>query len=234
MINYEKWSNTLPTAVKKDNENKNFNSDPNKWINTIPKKNTKMSLGKFSITLVFFIIGLALVSVIKNKTRNLQKEINNLQASINQIETDLYNATIDHEVLTSPENISLLAEKHLETKLIHYEKSQIKQFSDKSQDLDLNEIKKESKSQKKLKTLVTKKIEEKKIELEKLKQIYNKPKEIPGEAKILLTKKIEKKKLELKQLYNNPAEVITVKKLQQWGTVQLVKAFLGIPIIPGK
>ena len=73
-----------------------------------------------------------------------------------------------------------------------------------------------------------------KIELEKLKQIYNKPKEIPGEAKILLTKKIEKKKLELKQLYNNPAEVITVKKLQQWGTVQLVKAFLGIPIIPGK
>ena len=198
MINYEKWTNTLPVAIKKDNDNKNFNSNPNKWINTIPKKNTKISLGKFSITLVFFIIGLALVSVIKNKTRNLQKEINNLQASINQIETDLHNATIDHEVLTS------------------------------------NEKKKESRSKNKVKTIVTKKIEEKKIELQKLKQIYSKPQAIPGEAKILLAKKIEKKKLEIKELYNNPRETISVKKLQQWGTIQLVKAFLGIPIVPGR
>ena len=43
---------------------------------------------------MFFVICLALVSVIKNKTRNLQKEINNLHASINQIEIDLHNATI--------------------------------------------------------------------------------------------------------------------------------------------
>ena len=122
----------------------------------------------------------------------------------------------------------------METQFIHYEKSQIKQFTDKKNNLDINEIKKESRSKNKVKTIVTKKIEEKKIELQKLKQIYSKPQAIPGEAKILLAKKIEKKKLEIKELYNNPRETISVKKLQQWGTIQLVKAFLGIPIVPGK
>ena len=31
--------------------------------------------------------------------------------------------------------------------------------------------------------------------------------------------------------YNNPKEIITKEKLQRWGTIQIVKAFLGIPII---
>ena len=234
MINYEKWTNTLPAAIKKNSNNEKYSSDPNKWVDTIPKKNRKLSLGKLSASIVFFVICLALVSVIKNKTRNLQKEINNLHASINQIEIDLHNATIDHAVLTSPENISLLAKKYLEAELIHYEKSQIKEFSDKKLDAVMNETIKENKSHKKIRTVVVKKIKEKKKELKKLKQMYNEPREIPNEAKVLLVKKIEKKKLELKELYNNPTEIINVKKIQQWGTIQLVKAFLGIPIVPGK
>ena len=42
------------------------------------------------------------------------------------------------------------------------------------------------------------------------------------------------KRTTLKELYKNPKELINPKNIQQWGTIQLVKAFLGIPIIPGK
>ena len=38
----------------------------------------------------FFIIGLIFVSLIKNETRNLQKEISNLQASIKNLNLDLH------------------------------------------------------------------------------------------------------------------------------------------------
>ena len=48
------------------------------------------------------------------------------------------------------------------------------------------------------------------------------------------TKKIEAKKIELKELYNSPKETITVDKFQKWGVIQLVKVFLGIPVVPGK
>ena len=49
-----------------------------------------------------------------------------------------------------------------------------------------------------------------------------------------VTNKIEKNKESIKKIYNNPKEIITKEKLQRWGTIQIVKAFLGIPIIPGK
>ena len=55
---------------------------------------------------VLFICGLLFVSVVKNETRNLQKEINNLEANINLIKFNLDQAILDHEVITSPENIS--------------------------------------------------------------------------------------------------------------------------------
>ena len=42
------------------------------------------------------------------------------------------------------------------------------------------------------------------------------------------------KKEELKNLYENPKEVITAKKIQQWGAIQFVKLVLGVPVIPGK
>ena len=37
---------------------------------------------------------------------------------------------LDHDVITSPENISLLAKIHLDNDLIHYKKSQIYQLKD--------------------------------------------------------------------------------------------------------
>ena len=57
---------------------------------------------------------------------------------------------------------------------------------------------------------------------------------IPREIKSQVVKKVEKKRTLLKKLYSEPKETINLKKNQQWGTIQMVKAFLGIPIIPGK
>ena len=79
-----------------------------------------------------------------------------------------------------------------------------------------------------------KKIEEKKAELQTLKKLYSEPEKIPGEIKVQLTKKIEKKKQEINKLVNEPEQVITAKRLQKWAGIQVVKVFLGIPIIPGK
>jgi hypothetical protein len=67
-----------------------------------------------------------IVSAVKNETRNLQKEINNLQASINITQFNLDRATLDNEVLTSPENISRLAKEYLYSDFRVYKKSQIK------------------------------------------------------------------------------------------------------------
>ena len=49
-----------------------------------------------------------------------------------------------------------------------------------------------------------------------------------------ISQKITIKKEELKSLYENPKEVITGKKIQQWGAIQLVKLILGVPVIPGR
>ena len=120
-----------------------YKLDSNRWISTLPNKRCRYNTlnqirrqinpgKKYSLTIILFIIGLIFVSVIKNETRNLQKEINNLQASINNLKLDLHQATLDHEVITSPENISRLAKEYLETDLVSYKKSQIKTIKQKT------------------------------------------------------------------------------------------------------
>ena len=52
-----------------------------------------------------------------------------------------------------------------------------------------------------------------------------------------LTKKdhvIFQTKTGLKRLYSDPKNTIDLPKVQKWAAVQIVKAFLGIPIVPGK
>ena len=131
MIDHGRWIGTLPVIKNKDSDHTTFGTNPDKWTDTIPKKKNKNGVKKFSMTLVIFVIGLILVSTIKNKTRNLQKEINDLQASISDLETDLHKASLDYEVITSPGNISHLASKYLETELVYYKKSQIKELLEK-------------------------------------------------------------------------------------------------------
>ena len=72
------------------------------------------------------------------------------------------------------------------------------------------------------------------MELKKLQEIYSEPEKLPEEIKIQVAKKIKNKKAEIKQLYSNPKDTINTTKIQKWAVVQVVKVFLGIPIIPGK
>ena len=244
MINEERWINSIAKVNTRFREGMN-QLDHNRWVNTIHKKNTYDSFNsfkKYSLMGILFVCGLLFVSVIKNETRNLQKEINNLQTAINVLKFDLDQAILDYEVITSPENISLLAKEYLSTDLVFYKRSQIKQLNGETKTfIKVNKIEKEKINKKKNKNLTTniksqvaKRIEKKKTEIRKLQQLYSNPKSVPGEIKTQVAKKIEEKKIELKNIYQSPKDIITLEKAGKWGVIQVVKAFLGMPIIPGK
>ena len=235
MINQDKWIKSLPG---KNNNISNISNELNhdKWINTIPKKNTTNSFQKYSLMTALFIFGLLSVSVVKNETRNLQKEINNLESSVNIIRYNLDQAILDNEVITSPENISLLAKEYLNIDLASYKRSQIGNLTEKTDKFSkINNTKvKENNLSKNVKLKVKTSIEKKKKEIEKLQALYSNPKLIPNEIKKKVGYQIRQKKTELKNIYRSPKDAETLKKVTQWGVVQIVKAFLGIPMVPGR
>ena len=239
-----RWVKTLPASNIKSAQEK-YDLDSNRWINTLPKTietNESNSIKKYSLTIILFAVGLMLVSVIKNETRNLQKEINSLQASVNNLQFDLHQTILDHEVITSPENISQLAKKYLETDFVFYQKSQLRQLNeaieisnkliDQKNEETIGEKNKDLK--KKIKLKITKKIERTKTDLKKLQEIYSQPEKLPDHVKMKISQKIEKKRIELKTLISDPQGMITIEKMQKWGAIQVVKLFFGIPVIPGK
>ena len=63
---------------------------------------------------------------------------------------------------------------------------------------------------------------------------YSTPEKLPGEIKLQVVKKIETKREELKKLASDPHSIISSKKMRRWTGLQIVKAFLGMPIVPGK
>ena len=247
MINQDKWLNSL-NIVK---ENPNL-INHRIWTNTIPKANTIPkkkkfnSIKKYSLIVTLFVCGLLFVSVIKNETRNLQKEINNLETSVDIIKFNLNQAILDNEVITSPENISLLAKKYLQSDLAPYEISQIKSLNDKNEIFfKVKKTKNKTVLRKKIKNIptdikeeVVQKIGQTKTEIRKLQELYvylyNDPKSIPGEIKTQVAKKIKEKKVKLKNIYDSPKDKDTLKKYQGWAVVQIVKLFLGVPIMPGR
>ena len=85
-----------------------------------------------------------------------------------------------------------------------------------------------------IKLKMTKKIEEEKTKIQKLKMLYSLPKSIPDEIKTQVAKRIKEKKVELENIYHAPKGVITLERSGKWTVVQVVKAFLGMPIIPGR
>ena len=241
MINQDKWISSLPGKnVKLSNTTNQLDHD--KWINTIPKKNTYNPFQKYSLMTILFVCGLLFVSVVKNETRNLQKKINNLEASVNVIKFNLDQAILDHEVITSPENISLLAKEYLDINLASYKRSQIKQLNDETKNFTkINKIKKEKINKKKEKNLsanikskVINEIDKKKKKIRKLQVLYSDPKSIPGEIKTQVAYQIKEKKTGLKNIYRSPKNIETLEKVGRWTVVQVVKAFLGMPIIPGR
>ena len=240
MIDHNKWINTIPTSNKKL-DNQKYDLDHDRWLETIPKQKSNNATKKISIILVAFVFGLIFVSAIKNETRNLEKEINDLHALINSIKTDLHQATLDHEFITSPENVSDLAKKYLETDLRHYKISQINLLNKDQSSKNFKEIKKAKLESKQNKTLsskinmeIAKKVEAKRDGIKKIKKLYSEPDTIPDEIKNQITKKVKEKKVALLNIYKSPSDVITLENVQRWGVIQVVKVFLGIPIVPGR
>ena len=121
-IDPSKWTITVPNKSLNDIKEK-YEVANDKWIETLPKKKKNGLFGKYKFVTFLFIIGLIFVSVIKNQTRNLQKEIDELQASIKNLRSDLHKSTLDYHVITSPENISTLANEYLEGDFNFYKKS---------------------------------------------------------------------------------------------------------------
>ena len=241
MINQDKWIGSLPKFNKKFDEGIN-QLDHDKWTSTIPKKNTNNSLKKYSLLTVLFVCGLLLVSVVKNKTRNLQKEINNLEASVNLLQFNLEQEILDNEVITSPENISYLAKEYLNTEFVPYKRSQIEKLNYNNEKFTaVNKIKTKTinnqnkkKLSKNIKKHLAKKIDKQKIKVKKIHKLYSDPKKIPKEIKKKVAIEISEKKVELRNIYDAPKEILTLERFGRWTVVQLVKAFFGMPVIPGK
>ena len=76
-----------------------------------------------SITLIS---GLIFTSLVKNKTRLLEKELLYLDNEINSLNFNLNEASLDFEYLTTPKHISLLAKNFLDENFSYYKESQIK------------------------------------------------------------------------------------------------------------
>ena len=215
-----------------------YKINPDKWI---PEKKSKINFNKkYTLVISFFIFGLILVSTIKNETRKLQKEISNLQFSLNTMKITLHEANLDHQYLTSPDNIDKLAKKYLETDFTFYKKSQIVPLNEKKETLTKavnnkkNLTKKNTNLSDKIISKIAKKIEIKKIELQKIQETYSNPNDLPVIVKDQVAKKIESGKSNIKKIYYEPRGTIKDKKLQKWAAVQVIKAVLGIPIVPGK
>ena len=137
-----------------------YRLDPNRW--SIPQKNINNSVKKYMLTTIFFVMGIILVSIIKNETRMIQRDINSLHVSINEIKSNLYEANLDHQVITSPENVDQLAKLYLDSDFTFYKKSQIKKLSE-------GKIKKiESKKEKIVKKLDQIKINDKHLKTSKI------------------------------------------------------------------
>jgi len=226
MINNDKWLSSLPKNKK---INKIDQLDPNRWVSTIAKKNTFTGIQKYSFIIILFVSSLFLISVFKNETRNLQKEINGLEASIKKINYNLGQAILDHEVITSPENISQLAKEYLEIDLVSYKISQILKLNHENKNFT-----KVSQTKQRVKKEVAMRVKMKKKEIKKLQKLYEVSSTIPREIKTHVAKKIKKKKIELKDIYKTPKSIFTLERTGKWTIIQVVKLFLGIPIIPGK
>ena len=235
MINKDKWINSLP-------QQKNFHDIENKldherWTDTLPKKNHYNSAKKYTAMVALIICSLFFVSLVKNETRKLQKELYALQVSINKTQFNLDQALLDNAVITSPENISLLAKEHLDYDLEFYKKTQIKKLDSKNVKVIKASTEKNNKIkniQASIKSQVTKKINEKKVEITRFKKMYSDPKTLPDTVKKQVASKIIAKKEEIKKIYSEPKQILTLERAGKWSAVQLVKVFLGMPVIPGK
>jgi hypothetical protein len=218
-------------ASKKKYFHKDVTIEDDTITENVVKKNN--STKKYYITFTLFLVCLVMISHIKNKTRSLQKEISNLRTSILSRNFELHKAILDHELITSPKNITRLANEYLEINLTSYKVSQIKVLKE---DQNVKNVEKSlgiEKLAKNSKEKVLKKIKNKKDELKKLQKIYSEPSKLPTTLKNEVAKKIEVTKDEIKKMYKDPGS-IDGPRIRRWAGIQIVKVFFGIPIVPGR
>jgi hypothetical protein len=67
-----------------------------------------------------------------------------------------------------------------------------------------------------------------------MKEIYSEPEKIPNEVKFKVSNAIKNTKHSLQNFYSDPKTAIKSPKTQKWAAIQIVKAFFGMPIVPGK
>ena len=231
------WSASKKKYIEKQNFQANNKDD--KIIYDISNNLQKTSsVPKYPILMILFVIGIVSVSIIKNETRSLQKEINSLQTSIKTLKNNLAQEKLDYEAITSPENISLLAREFLDENFSPYKKKQIKNINDKIEKNKKPKITKdlEEKDSIKNKIIVAKKkvVNDKIATMQKIKEIYEEPEKIPSEVKYKFSNTIENTKTSIQNFYSDPKTAITSPRAQKWAAIQVVKAFFGIPIVPGK
>ena len=167
------------------------------------------------LILITLISGLVFTSLIKNKTRLLEKELIYLDNEINILSSDLSEASLDFYYLTTPNRISLLAKNFLNENFVHYKESQIQKSIKPQKDLIiLKKIKNDNTSSQ----LSTE---------ESVNKKSNVAKEIDN-TQLLITERIDKKNSQKEK------KKIALKKIQKWTGIQAIKIFLGIPNIPVK
>jgi hypothetical protein len=167
------------------------------------------------LILTTLISGLIFTSLIKNKTRLLEKELFNLDKEINILSSDLSEANLDFHYLATPKRISLLVKNFLNENFVYYKESQIKKSIKPEKD---SAILKKSKNNYTFSRLSTSEFTKKKTNVTK--DVDN--------GQLLIAKKIDSR---------NPQKskkIVSSKKVQQWAGIQIIKALLGIPTIPFK
>jgi len=156
------------------------------------------------LILITLISGLIFTSLVKNKTRLLEKELLYLDNEINSLNFNLNEASLDFEYLATPKRISLLVKNFLDENFSYYKESQIKKSIKQEKDLV---ILKKLKNDNTFTQLSTEKSVNKKSNVAK--EIDNR--QLQGSKKISVSKKVH-----------------------NWAGLQIIKSFLGIPTIPVK
>ena len=87
------------------------------------------------LILITLTAGLISTSLIKDNTRLLEKSLVNLNDEIISLESNLSEAKLDFEYLTTPKNIYFLAQDFLDDNFTHYKKEQIKILTRKEETL---------------------------------------------------------------------------------------------------
>lgn len=80
---------------------------------------------KFLISITIFLMMLFLTSIVKNKTRVIEKNIEQYNNKISKIERNLYESQLDFYYLTSPNLLKKKLEFLSDEKYIHMEFSKI-------------------------------------------------------------------------------------------------------------